>query len=108
MIKTKYNDVPKQLYVRYMDSLIARVFKILPLKDEKSPTVNTYIENLCFELTANEDLIKALKNDGKYLSLISNLNGLLCDDTNYRNVILGCLPLIKDLKNKYLVSGVKA
>ena len=105
MIKTNYNLIPDKLYINYMDKLVNRVFKILPLKDEKSETVNTYITNLLFELTGNQELILFLNNDSQYEALLSNLQGLLIDDSNYRSIILNCIPLIKSLKTKYCSGG---
>jgi hypothetical protein len=105
MIKTTYNLIPDELYINYMDNLVNRVFKILPLKDEKSETVDTYITNLLFELTGNQQLILFLHNDSQYEMLLSNLQGLLIDDNNYRSIILNCIPIIKSLKKKYSLGG---
>lgn len=101
MVETVYNSIPNELYVNYMNSLTNRIFKILPMKDEKNDTVDIYIANLLFEMTGEYDLIIFLKNDRRYLGVLNKLQGLLTDDSNYRSVIFDCLSDIKILKQNY-------
>ena len=81
-IKTLYNSIPVNLHISYMDKLISRVFKILPLKEEKSDTVEAYITSLLYELTGNKELIIYLNNDSRYEAILSNLQKLLSQDEN--------------------------
>lgn len=100
-VETKYNPIPNELYYNYMDMLVNRIFKILPLKDEKSKTVDTYIINLLNELTGNKELIIHLNNDSRYETILANLQALLATDADYRNIVLNTIPLIKQLKEQY-------
>lgn len=104
-IETKYSPIPLELYENYMERLTGRFFKILPLKDGQSITVNSYIESLLNELVGMRDLIIFLENDAQFEILLNTLNGLLINDINYRTEILKCIPIIKSLKVKYCVKG---
>lgn len=101
MIDTIYNAIPNELFINYMDSLTNRVFKILPMKDDKDKTVDTYISSLLFEMTGEQELIVFLKNDRRYMTVLNKLQGLLSDDSNYRGVIFDCLSDIGVLKQRY-------
>lgn len=98
-IKTLYNDIPVNLHINYMDNLINRVFKILPLKEEKSDTVEAYITNLLYELTGNKELIIYLNNDSRYETILSNLQKLLSQDTNYRTLVFNTITLITQIRD---------
>lgn len=98
-IKTLYNDIPVNLHINYMDNLINRVFKILPLKEENSDTVEAYITNLLYELTGNKELIIYLNNDSRYEAILSNLQKLLSQDTNYRALVFNTITLITQIRD---------
>ena len=46
MIKVKYGLIPKENFCRYFEFLIDKAYKILPLQEEKSDTLKSYLENL--------------------------------------------------------------
>lgn len=98
-VKTLYNEIPVNLHINYMDNLINRVFKILPLKDEKSDTVEAYITNLLYELTGNKELIIYLNNDSRYETILSNLQKMLSQDTNYRTLVFNTITLITQIRD---------
>lgn len=98
-IKTLYNSIPVNLHISYMDKLINRVFKILPLKEEKSDTVEAYITSLLYELTGNKELIIYLNNDSRYEAILSNLQKLLSQDENYRTIVFNTITLITQIRD---------
>ena len=96
-IKTQYNSIPCQLHHNYLKNLINRVFKILPMKEEKSDTLDAYISALLQELTGNRDLILYLKNDSRYEMILSNLQSLQNDEVSYRATVFNTISIIKQL-----------
>ena len=98
-IKTLYNSIPTNLHIRYLDNLIGRVFKILPLKEEGSETVDDYIRNLLYELTGNKELIAYLNNDSRYEAILSNLQKLISLKENYRAVVFNTIALITQIRD---------
>ena len=99
MIETKYNAIDDELYHKYLKNLIGRFYKILPMKEEHSPTVHKYINSLQFELTGGRDVVTVLNNDGRFLSLINTLESLYdCDDIKLcKREIFKCIKTIEDL-----------
>lgn len=100
-IKTKYSPIPTELYINYLKKLIDKFFKIIPLKEEKSDTVDAYIESLVSELTGMHDLMYALNLNPQIMTLISTLYALLLEDNNYRSEIFKCIQVIKNLESEY-------
>lgn len=100
MIETKYNAIEDDVYHNYLERLIGRFYKILPMKEEQSPTIVKYISSLQFELTGGKDVMESLNNDGRFLSLINTLEGLLnCDDVRVcKREVFKCIRTIEDLK----------
>lgn len=103
MIDTKYNPIPTKLCSNYFVILINRFYKILPLKEEASPTITQYITSLLSEMTGNKELIDLLQNDGQYLSLLGSLEYLmLCDNVKTcKREIFKCIRIIEELNRKY-------
>ena len=106
-IKTLYNSIPTNLHIRYLDSLIGRVFKILPLKEEGSETVDVYISNLLYELTGNKELIAYLNNDSRYEAILSNLQKLISLKENYRAVVFNTIGSLTKDNYKEKISSIK-
>ncbi|MCM1315245.1 MAG: hypothetical protein NC244_07760 [Alistipes senegalensis] len=100
-IKTLYNPIPLKLFENYLDTLINRIFKILPLKEEKSQTVDVYIMNLLSELTGNYQLIAQIHNDSLYETVLANLQSLIGVQTNYRTIVLNTISVVEQIKTKY-------
>lgn len=103
MIMTKYNPIPNELCENYFDILINRLYKILPLKEEGSPTVAVYIESLLSEMTGGHRVILILENDGRFLSIINSLEYIRgCDDVHMcKREIFKCIRIVETLKKEY-------
>lgn len=102
MIETIYNSLSNEVYENYMKLLINKIYKILPLKEEHSPTVPTYIESLLMEMTGNSKLILALQNNGRYISVINTIEALKeCEDTQIcKREVFKCIREIEKLKHR--------
>ena len=103
MIETKYNTIPNELFDNYLHSLINRIYKILPLKEENSKTVSRYIESLLSEMTGSTDVILFLKSDEQYLSIINTLE-YICfskDIALCKREIFKCIHIVENLIEKY-------
>lgn len=65
------------IYIRqYLEKLTHRVFKILPMCEEKSLTINEYIDSLVREITGNANVI--FQED--LLLIVGTLKGLNKDN----------------------------
>ena len=57
MIEVKYGLLPKENFCKYFEFLINKTYKILPLKEEKSDTLKSYLESYLRELIGNQELM---------------------------------------------------
>ena len=69
--------VGRMRYVRYMNALVGRIFKILPLWEEESETVGEYIQSLQRELVGLYNFEPAIQDDELFLSIIATLQYLI-------------------------------
>lgn len=63
--------------INYIESLINRFFKILPIKENNEETLGVYIESLQLEMLGCKNLIPVLSKNGDYFSLLSILQYLI-------------------------------
>lgn len=62
--------------VAYIDSLINRFFKILPMRENGEASVDVYIRSFQCELLGCQNLIPVIGTDKSYLTLLSILQYL--------------------------------
>ncbi len=82
MINTVYNPLPVKLSYNYCKSLIGKIYKILPLFEEQSPTLSFYLESILNELTGMYSLFVDIQDDPQIVSVICSLEFLNKNDFN--------------------------
>ena len=94
------NELVLKLQYNYLTKLIDRIYKIIPLKEENSPTIRVYMRSLISEMLSNSELINSLDYDSRLMIIISILNSVIdSDDHNkYRKDIFKCINYIEQLK----------
>lgn len=96
-MRTKYGDYSSISLADYKQSLINRVWCLIPLREEKCPTIHQNIERLNRELNG---LIDVCGDQNKYIiSIIHLLENSLHEENFqvYRSDILRCCELIKKI-----------
>ncbi len=104
MTRTNCGYIADELYESYLDSLVGRFYKILPLKEEGSETLNIYIESFMSELVGSRKLVLLLNNDANFMVLINTLQFLLdneYDNKTCKREIMKCISIAKKLKKKH-------
>lgn len=89
---------------RYLDSAVDKIFKILPLYEEKNETLDEYIESLILELRG---FVSEYGNVGvtDYISVISTLEGIrnMAKDRGnqpkIKREVFKCIEIIKKVRN---------
>lgn len=93
----------EELYA-YLGRLIGRVYKILPMCEDGSQTLDVYLQSLLRELLGCEQLAESLKEDGRFVSFLSILQ-LLCNSHGdirlVRSDVFHAISLLKQLQEKY-------
>lgn len=101
---TKYNEeISRELLCNKMDDLVNQFYKILPLKENGSPTVQQYMEGFMRELLGLKSLINALESDGMYLAILGVLQYHIdneCDTAKVKSDVFKAIQIIKKLKKK--------
>jgi hypothetical protein len=99
--KTKYGaNIPVEIMIKYFDKLTGRIFKILPMSEEKFTTLNLYVENLLLELSGGGRLIT---NDLKLFELMIHLEVLsfvFDNEKKLKSQIFKCVKLCKKISDE--------
>lgn len=106
MVKVNYDAInDNQFFLNYLNFLIGRVYKILPISEDEPVTLKSYLDSLVLELLGSKDLILKLKKDASFLSLIATLQSLSENQYEHkviRSEVFKCIDIIKKLIDKYI------
>jgi hypothetical protein len=84
-----------------LDGYIDKIFKILPMKEEKCPTLTIYIQGLIREFMGNSSLMEGLLYEKEFLSLVGTLENLISDDIvfeEFRSDVFKSISIVKKMK----------
>ena len=89
----------QKLEQEYLNKLIGRVYKIIPLKEEDSKYVDVYINALVEELIANAHLMRNLKYDSRIMIVSSTLKSTIycTNHSEYKSAVFKCIKYIEQL-----------
>lgn len=108
MIKTKYESIPNQYFSNYLEFLVGRVWKILPMREENNQNLQEYMEGLQRELVGNMHLIDDLKYDGYFITLLNKIEFLINEEYTHevcRKEVFESINIIEKISTKYDLSG---
>lgn len=103
------------LFLNYSNDLVSRVFKILPLYEEKNEGVYTYVQSLVYELSGLAEVVEGMSVNEGYLSLLATLESI-SDDTLFLHVdnhsvikreVFRCIDVIKKMREAAEGSVIK-
>ena len=96
-MRTKYGDYSSDSFASYKQSLIDRVWCLIPLREEECATIQKNVERLNRELNGLLDVQGV--NDKYIITVIHLLENSLHEEdfTIYRSDILRCCELIKKI-----------
>ena len=96
------------LVSNYLDALINRFFKILPIKESGEDTLNKYLESLLREMIGFNDLISFINYDDRYLTLLSIVQYLIENDVEVDIVkadVFRAINILKKIQRKYCANA---
>lgn len=95
------------MFFSYLETLKNRLFKIIPLFEENNEGIYKYIDSLLFELSGMIYVVKELKNNSMFLSIIATLESLLDESlageyniSLVRREVFRCLNIVEKLQQK--------
>lgn len=105
MIETSGAPMDARVLTNYLDRLVGKVYKILPLWEESEPTLATYMIELLHELSGCYSFVTAIKYDSQFLSLLSTLQYLIdnpdSEVSEVKRMVFGAITYCKRLKGQY-------
>ncbi len=104
MIDVKYGMLPKESFCRYFEFLINKTYKILPLKEEKSETLKSYLESYLRELIGNKELISVLVDEPKFITVLNTMQFLISEEySNHvcKQEVFKCIRILEEINEKY-------
>ena len=101
---TIYGEVPNENLSKYFKYLVGKTFKILPLFEEESPTLPSYLKSYQRELIGNSRLFTELSREPKFITLLATIEFLATCDYSHdvcKSEVLKCTNIINDINDKY-------
>lgn len=108
MIDVKYGLLPKENFCNYFNFLINKTYKILPLKEEKSDTLKSYLESYQRELIGNMDLVPMLVKEPKFITVLNTIQYLISEeysDKVCKREVFKCIRILEEINEKYFKEG---
>ncbi len=105
---TIYNtEISDRMVSNYMNALVNRFYKILPIKESGEDTLKRYLESLQREMIGLRDLIVFIQDDDRYLTLLAIIQYFINHDTDVGTVrtdVFRAISILKKLQQKYCIS----
>ena len=108
MIEVKYGLMPNENFCRYFEFLINKTYKILPLKEENSNTLKSYLESYLRELIGSRELITVLVDEPKFLTVLNTLQFLISEEYSVKvckQEVFKCIRILEEINEKYFKGG---
>lgn len=108
MIEVKYGLIPKESFCNYFEFLINKTYKILPLKEEKSETLKSYLESLLRELLGNRELVSVLVDEPRFITVLNTMQYLISEEYTIKvckREVFKCISILEEINSKYFKGG---
>lgn len=110
MMTALNEQITRKMVSNYFYKLVNKFYKILPIKESGEPTLTKYILSLQMEMIGCRDLICAIHDDERYLSLLSVLQYIRdhndeIDCSTVKSEIFRSIGIIKQLRQQYGMEG---
>lgn len=103
-MNTNYGEISSSMVSNYLNALINRFYKILPIKESGEATLGQYIESLIREMIGMQKLMDFLHHDDRYMTLLAILQYFTDHDTDVAAVkteVFRAIGILKKLQAKY-------
>lgn len=104
MIQVNYGVLPKESFCNYFNFLINKTYKILPMKEENSRTLKTYLEGFLRELIGNKELVEVLVNEPQFITVLNTIQFLISEEYTTdvcRREVFKCIRILESINKKY-------
>ena len=90
MIEVKYGALPRENFCKYFEFLINKTYKILPLKEEKSDTLKSYLESYL--------------NEPRFITVLNTMQFLISEEYSNKvckREVFKCIRILEEINEKY-------
>lgn len=97
-----YGEVSDRYLREYLKSLIDKTYKILPLKEEESPTLNKYLNSYLRELVGWTNVFPFYGNEAKIMCVLSTIAYFAnndCDIADTKSEVFKCIHILEGIKD---------
>lgn len=108
MIDVNYGLIPKENFCKYFEFLINKTYKILPLREENSKTLKSYLESYLRELIGNKNLVTVLVNEPKFITVLNTMQYLISEEYSVgvcKREVFKCIHILEEINEKYFKEG---
>lgn len=97
--------IDQQSLKNYLDSLVGKLYKILPIRENSPETFPTYARGLRDELSGFSGLVDAIGHDPSYVTMLSLLQNFTdaaeCPVGDVKREVFGMISTCKKLIQRY-------
>jgi len=90
--------IPDKSLNEYLEDLVGKIYKILPLKESEIDTLNEYIKSLQLEIIGS---LNIFDNDAKIMTVINTLQYFIdneYDTKTCKREVFKCIKIVKKLR----------
>lgn len=107
MMTIRNAEISDRMVSNYINALVNRFYKILPIKESGEGTLKPYLESLQREMIGLHDLITMIRDDDRYLTLLAMVQYFIdheADVGTVRTDVFRAISILKKLQKKYCMS----
>lgn len=97
--------ISDEIIRNYFRALVNSFFKILPMREKNEESLLTYMRSLQIELIGCKELIRAIRHDSSYLTLLAILQYLLdnpeCEICEVKREVFHAISICNKLEAQY-------
>ena len=110
MIKIKHGEISDVMFYNYLTLLIDKIFKILPMKENKVMTLPIYLDSLQTEIIGCMSLFPEFRNEANFITLLSKIQFLSDSESSveiYKREIFNMINIVEKIQSTYFISNPK-
>lgn len=105
MIDNVKYEIDQQSLANYLDSLVGKLYKILPIRENSPETFPTYARGLRDELYGFQGLAEAIGHDPTFVSMLALLQNFVdspeCPVPDVKREVFGMISSCKKMIQRY-------
>lgn len=104
MMTTQNEKISSRMASNYINALVNKFYKILPIKETNEDTLKPYLESLLREMLGLGELMAFFHDDDRYLTLLCIVRYFIdheADIGTVRTEVFRAIGILKKLQKKY-------